>query len=284
MNVVLRIQTTTRSFILKQSRPYVQKYPQVAAPLERIAVEREFYKTIDTEFLVSHLPQVLYYDPKENLLLLNDLGQCEDMTKMYAERKVTGPVLQKLVSILDYLHQTPPPRNFPANLEMRKLNHQHIFQLPFMPDNGFELDTVQPGLQALATPYRNDRTLKKIVDKVGNIYLSAGKTLIHGDYYPGSWMTMSGDMYILDPEFSFVGFAEFDLGVMSAHIVMATMDPSYLPSILSLYKNQFDEKLTTQIAGIEIMRRLIGLAQLPMTRSIAEKESLLQLAYNMTIL
>ncbi len=284
MNVVLRIRTTTRTIILKQSRPYVQKYPQVAAPLERIAVEREFYKTIDNEILVSYFPEVLYYDPKENLLLLKDLGQCEDMTKIYAERNVTGSALQKLVSILDHLHQTPPPKNFPANLEMRKLNYQHIFRLPFMPDNGFELDTVQPGLQALAMPYRNDRTLKEIVDTIGNIYLSAGKTLIHGDYYPGSWMTMSGDMYILDPEFSFVGFAEFDLGVMAAHIVMATMDPSYLPRILAFYKNQFDEKLTSKIAGIEIMRRLIGLAQLPMKRSIAEKESLLQLANNMTLL
>jgi 5-methylthioribose kinase len=284
MNVVLRIRTNKRSFILKQSRPYVQKYPQIKAPLDRIAIEHQFYKSIDNEVLMAHLPEVLYYDSKQNLLLMTDLGHCEDMTKIYTERKIADSDLENLVFLLTYLHLTPPPKNFPANLTMRKLNYQHIFQLPFLIDNGFELDTVQPGLQALAMPYKTDGTLNKIVGQVGNAYLSAGKTLIHGDYYPGSWMTKSKHMYILDPEFSFIGFAEFDLGVMVAHLVMATMDRSYLSRILALYKEPFDEKLTSQIAGIEIMRRLIGLAQLPLKHSLDEKERLLQMALNMTLL
>ncbi|MGS0526226.1 hypothetical protein ACU8V7_14710 [Zobellia nedashkovskayae] len=41
MNVVLRVITDQRSFILKQSRPYVQKYQQVEAPLDRITVEKK---------------------------------------------------------------------------------------------------------------------------------------------------------------------------------------------------------------------------------------------------
>ncbi|MCJ7466592.1 MAG: phosphotransferase [Maribacter sp.] len=283
MNVVLRIRTSERSFILKQSRPYVQKYPQVSAPLDRIAVEYQFYKTIDNEMLVPHLPEVLYYDPKEYVLLMKDLGHCEDMTKIYVERNMADTELENLVSLLGCLHQTRPPKNFPPNRAMRKLNYQHIFQLPFALDNGFELDDVQPGLQTLAMPFKSDDTLKEIIGQVGNAYLSAGKTLIHGDYYPGSWMTKSKKMYILDPEFSFLGFAEFDLGVMAAHMVMATMDRSYMSRILALYKEPFDEKLTSQVAGIEIMRRLIGLAQLPMQRTLEEKELLLRMAHNMTV-
>jgi 5-methylthioribose kinase len=33
---------------------------------------------------------------------------------------------------------------------MRKLNYEHIFEYPFREENGFDLDTVQEGLQAVA--------------------------------------------------------------------------------------------------------------------------------------
>ena len=46
MNVVMRLKTNQRSFILKQSRPFVKKYPNIAAPLNRIDVEYNFYRQI----------------------------------------------------------------------------------------------------------------------------------------------------------------------------------------------------------------------------------------------
>ena len=44
MNLVLRVVTNRRSLIVKQSRPWVEKYPQIAAPAERIAAEIRFYQ------------------------------------------------------------------------------------------------------------------------------------------------------------------------------------------------------------------------------------------------
>ena len=35
MNCAVRVTTTATSFILKQSRPWVEKYPEIAAPVER---------------------------------------------------------------------------------------------------------------------------------------------------------------------------------------------------------------------------------------------------------
>ena len=49
MNVVYRVKTNLRSFIVKQSRPYVQKYPQIVAPVERIQVEA-LYFSIGTRY------------------------------------------------------------------------------------------------------------------------------------------------------------------------------------------------------------------------------------------
>ncbi len=284
MNVVLRIRTNTRSFILKQSRPYVQKYQQIAAPLERIEVERDFYETVKSSALNAHIPKILGYDAETFVMILEDLGHCEDMTSMYVKKSFSKRELEKLVFILGLIHKKKVPADFPKNLEMRHLNHQHIFVLPFLEDNGFQLDDVQPGLQELSKSYKTDTKLKTIIDSIGNQYLSEGHTLLHGDYYPGSWMTEGDNLYVIDPEFGFVGFAEFDLGVMVAHLILATHKPGYLDTVLEKYEGKADRRLVSQVAGIEIMRRLIGLAQLPLDRSIKEKEYLLQMAYKMILI
>mgnify|MGYP000592637815 CR=1 FL=1 len=126
MNVVMRIITDSQSIILKQSRPYVQKYQQIEAPLQRIAVENEFYQLILGNALKAHIPKVLGFDSTENVLLLEDLGECEDMTTIYGNRKIPTKQFEKLVFILGLIHRKKVPNDFPQNLKMRQLNHQHI--------------------------------------------------------------------------------------------------------------------------------------------------------------
>jgi 5-methylthioribose kinase len=64
---------------------------------------------------------------------------------------------------------------------------------------------------------------------------------------------------------------------------MVTSDENYLATIYNLYDGEANKKLTTQVAGIEIMRRIIGLAQLPLDRTIGEKQYLLELARKMIL-
>ncbi|MEO9892081.1 phosphotransferase [Aurantibacter sp.] len=283
MNVVLRIKTNERSFILKQSRPFVQKYQQISAPIERVIVEHQFYKTLEKSALSAHMPKILGCDVSNFVMLLEDLGDCEDMVTIYNKREIGKKAFQKLIFIIGLIHRTKVTDNYPDNIEMRELNHQHIFVLPFMQENGFSLDDIQPGLQELSIPYKNDKALKKVVKKVGSKYLSKGNTLLHGDYYPGSWMTEKNNLYVIDPEFSFKGFAEFDLGIMAAHLIMATGKKKYLNRIHLNYDGEIDFKLLSKVAGIEILRRIIGLAQLPLDRTIEEKKKLLKKARKMIL-
>lgn len=283
MNVVLRIGTDQRSFILKQSRPYVQKYPDIPAPLDRINVEYQFYKHVSRPEIREHLPRILQYDASEYLMQMEDLGHGEDLSYLYHKKIPEKGLLQKLINILEVIHKTKAPTNYPLNMELRKLNHQHIFVLPFMSDNGFSLDNIQKGLQALSMPYKEDQTLQKIVAEVGSLYLQKGDTLIHGDYYPGSWMKSSEQLFVLDPEFSFLGFTEFDLGVLSAHFIMTTGEAGFLEQVTGSYSLSTDRELVSIVAGIEIIRRLIGLAQLPLERTLAEKDYLLRTAHKIIL-
>jgi len=278
MNVVLRVVTDKRSFIIKQSRPYVEKYKDIEAPVERIAVEKNFYQAVRDNAVNAHIPHILGYDSTENLLLLEDLGHCEDMVSIYQKRTISAKELDRLIFILGLIHRKKVQDDFPENIEMRRLNHQHIFVLPFLEDNGFNLDEVQPGLQELSIHFKDDDALKRVVNHIGEKYLSPGNTLLHGDYYPGSWMTEADNLYVIDPEFAFAGFPEYDLGIMVAHIIMATGKKRFLNQIYNRYQGEADKKLVGQVAGIEIIRRLIGLAQLPLERDIEEKRKLLKKA------
>lgn len=283
MNYVLRITTPNRSFILKQSRPWVEKYPQIAAPVIRTLVEAQFFQTVEKYASMSvFTPKLLGYDAQNFILALEDLGEGADFTYLYQKgNQLSSGEIQSLVTFASLLHKETGGsglEDFPENREMRLLNHEHIFRFPFSEDNGFDLDQVQPGLQAMSFPYKQDESLKQKIAGLGDVYLSKGTTLIHGDYYPGSWLKVKSGVKIIDPEFGFVGYPEFDLGVFLAQMKMASQGKAIMQSILAGYSEtkSLDTELLAGFAGTEILRRLIGLAQLPVTLSPEEKSIMLE--------
>ncbi|MDX1905800.1 MAG: phosphotransferase [Bacteroidia bacterium] len=288
MNYTLRIRTSFRSFILKQSRPYVEKYPQIPAPKERVLIEGQFYDLIyPEEVLRTFIPAVSGIDPENSIMMLEDLGDATDYTYLYQRDKVLPPQdAAELVRFLSVLHtrytrvQVEPPI---TNRGMRALNGEHIFRYPLMEANGFDLDQVTPGLQAVAMRFKTDSALKEKVASLEAVYQADGNTLLHGDYYPGSWLRTLEGVKVIDPEFCFLGPAEFDLAVMLAHLQMAGQPQSLLDLVINAYGRPagFDADLLRHLVGVEIIRRLIGLAQLPLPQSLAEKESLLDSAYAM---
>jgi len=281
MNFVARIKTSSTSVIIKQSRPWVEKYPQISAPVKRIFVEAAFYKALKHDrFYDSFCPSVIGFDEKNFLLALEDLGEGADYTDIYKrDTPLPDTVLLNLTGFISHLHNTSPGnlKSYPANLELKKLNHTHIFYYPYLEDNGFDLDTIQPGLQNVAMRYKTNESLKGYLKHLGDVYLQKGNTLIHGDYYPGSWLKTTTGVRIIDPEFSHLGNHEFDLGVMMAHLKMAKRDRQ-LPLVWNHYLMPpgTNLALVSSFCGVEIMRRIIGLAQLPLYLSLDEKDELLR--------
>lgn len=283
MNVVVRVKLEAGSLILKQSRPFVQKYPQIPAPIGRVAIESQFYDLAsENENLDAFLPGVIGYDEQYYIFALEDLGESADYTFLY-QRGQYGelPELEAAVKFLYELHQTrfseKEISSFPDNMELRKLNHEHLFVYPYLLDNGFDLDSVQEGLQEIGMIYKRDEELKEKINRLGERYLLAGNTLLHGDYYPGSWLRIKGSFRVIDPEFSFFGPAEYDYGIMVAHFKMAQLPEKMISSALGHYPigKNFKLKLARQFAGMEILRRIIGLAQLPLELNLEERKNLL---------
>lgn len=285
MNFVRRVTTDKQSFILKQSRPWVEKYPQIKAPVERLEAEATYFKFVSKEpFFHKYSPHVLLHDPDNLILVTEDLGFSSDYTFCYRKaKKIHEADIAALLKYISHLHAINwelSSMDFPTNQALKQLNHEHIFVYPYVSDNGFDLDSIKPGLQELSFPIKNANILKKRISALGEKYLSSGPVLIHGDFYPGSWLKINQDVKVIDPEFAFFGFAEFDIGVMTAHLFMSGMKLDDVRATIFNYEKraQFDNQLFLGFCGAEIIRRIIGLAQLPLDLTLSEKAELLDLA------
>ena len=281
MNVTLRVLTSRRRIIVKQSRPWVARFPDLRAPIDRILVERHFYQAVArNRFLSGHMPELLRFDAKNFVLILEDLGSVSDLSNLYPRGASLGrKQLKILLNFAGELH-TQRPTGFPANRTLKQLNHAHIFDLPFRPDNGFPLEAIHPGLAAVATPYQHDRALRREVARLGRIYLADGGHLIHGDYYPGSFVQVEDRIFVIDTEFAHLGRPEFDIGVLMGHLLMTKAPEGRIQQVDLDYRKPagFDVALTRKFCYVEIMRRIIGIAQLPLSLSLDERKHLLERA------
>jgi 5-methylthioribose kinase len=233
-------------------------------------------------------------DPAHHLLCLEDLGEGADFTWLYREpassaaRSGYGGSLMALVYWLWNLHALDV-QDAPASLRnhaMRALNHAHIFEIPF--DPGYDVP-LAPELATARAEFAADSALRAQAERLGRIYLGEHEhvsrpALLHGDFYPGSWLSQeTRGVMVIDPEFAFVGAPEFDVGVFAAHLLMTGYDQGDVMRLLQGYVRPagFSYPLAMGFAGIEIIRRLLGVAQLPLTADVATRSAWLRTARRM---
>ena len=289
MNLTLRALVGERTFIVKQGRGWVEKYPAIAAPEGRTLTEGAFYRAVarDPE-LARRMPTLLGLDTEARMLALEDLGKVSDLTSLYAGDQPRPTELAQLADFLSRLHALPVARadsEVFGNQAMRRLNHEHVFVLPFVRNNGIDLEAFTPGLAAIAQGVVDDRQLVARVTELGSLYLEAGPCLLHGDYYPGSWLRTAQGMRVIDPEFCFLGSPELDLGVAAAHLVLAKCADEQVRQFIDAYRGPrtIARDLVVGFAGAEILRRLLGVAQLPLRATLDEKAALVARARAMVV-
>jgi 5-methylthioribose kinase len=285
MNCTLRVVTSQRQLIVKQGRPWVEKYPDIPAPPDRSLVEAAFYHHIaGIPAVAGRMPTLVGADRESRVLVLADCVGFADLSPVYEGVALGAPVVEALLSYLSALHHQPigdpaaPPF---ANPAMRGLNHAYMYALPLVHDaaTAERLDQLAPGLSEAAAALTSDDEFATRVAALGHRYLhGAPQALLHGDYFPGSWLVQGRDVVVIDPEFCFAGPPEFDYGVMAAHLMLAGQPAGLLAQVASAARGAGrDLQLVAAFAGAEVMRRLIGVAQLPrLSRPLATKQALLE--------
>ncbi|MEM7492579.1 MAG: phosphotransferase [Pseudomonadota bacterium] len=292
MNLVERVRFEDGvSVILKRSRPWVEKYPDIPAPIERASIEAAFYETVSGTSAGRMMPALLNHDGADACSVFADLGAGRDGMGLYAGETLPIEQLDAVARWTADLHAievSDEMRVAFRNQAMRALNALHIFQFPLDPDNGFDLDAITPGLQALGDELKADQAFCTAVAEIGELYLRGQgmpdeAVLLHGDLYPGSWLTTEAGLFVIDPEFCWVGPPEWDVGVLSAHLRLSGQPETHVDRLISTYDRPLNRALLDQISGIEMMRRLMGVAQLPLEIGLDEKTALLDEARRLVI-
>ena len=106
MNYIVRVTTDVRTFILKQARPWVEKYPEIAAPFDRALIEAEFYRLVNGTPAADCMPKLYWDDEEARILCLEDLGTLGDFTNIYDGTPIRGEELGQLCRLLSVLHSS----------------------------------------------------------------------------------------------------------------------------------------------------------------------------------
>jgi 5-methylthioribose kinase len=265
-----------RSYVIKQARPALERFPQYQAPTERIVCEARYLETARAFDAGGVLPRVLAFDEPNRMLVLEDLGSAERLDAALARGADPGGALAKLAAFLGRVHRgtradaSLVPRF--ANEPMQRLHGDHIFALPFAP-NDFLLP---PRIAERAAELRKDASLAQASARAYARYLEPRGALVHGDVQAGNILLPEGGVKLLDAEIAHVGDPAFDLGMLLAHRLLPAAAAGRhreaapaLASCWAAYRRAHGERGLPAVAdalryaGLELLRRTIGAARVP---------------------
>jgi len=265
-----------RSYVVKQARPALERFPQYQAPTERIVCEAAYLELARTFDADAVLPRVLAFDARDRVLVLEDLGAAERLDGALARGAGARGALLRLAAFLGRVHRGTHgdarlPSRF-ANAAMQRLHGDHIFVLPFA-ENDFALP---PRTAARAAALREDAALRDAAARAYARYLEPRGALVHGDVQAGNILLPDGGVKLLDAEIAHVGDPAFDVGMLLAHRLLpaaaagrASEAAPVLAACFSAYREAHGERALAPLAdalryaGLELLRRTIGAARAP---------------------
>ncbi|MDE2689663.1 MAG: phosphotransferase [Acidobacteriota bacterium] len=302
-----------RTAVLKQSLPWLRRDESVAMPADRWRGEHAFYSAVArVPEAAARMPRLMAANEARSLLLLEDFRGASNLTSLYGGGSLARGAAEVLGAFLRALRcGTRGERDAEfAHGGMKALSHRLLFKAPFdspgQGGNGFgpdgpapagdALDAFEPGLGEAAATLRSDRTFREALAELGSRFLDSGACLVHGAFHPANWLLLpNGDVRVVDPQYSSPGDPEFDLGTALAHLLLARQPVEVVATFLSAATGAeeagregpadteeveagVDRPLVARYAGAEIVRRLLGGAQLPLEGEGGFRRGLLETA------
>ena len=274
--------------VVKQARPALERFPQYQVDTARIVFEARYGEVLRR--LVPEqarvLPRLLHFDEAERALVMEDVQPAERLDTLLDCGAASPDTLFALGEFLGAVHRataSEAPALAPrfANDEMRRLHGEHIFALPFAP-NDFP---IEPRLRALADDALARPKLRERIAELRERYYAARECLVHGDVQAGNVLVQAGRPRLLDAEIAHVGDPAFDLGQALAHVhvhrVRAQATNLCEAAERALVEGYAPERerlvRARRYAGVEILRRAIGAARLSLLGTTARAERALAL-------
>jgi 5-methylthioribose kinase len=272
INWVRRVRAGARSWVVKQARPALERFPQYQAPTERIVCEARWLETVRPFDTDRVCPAVVAFDEAARVLVLEDLGDAPRLDAWLAAGRDAAAAAARLAGFLGRVHAaTGDPAlaaRFP-NHGMQRLHGDHVFALPFR-ENDFPLP---PPVRARAEALWRTGEVAAVADAAYRRYLEPRGALVHGDVQAGNVLLPPRGAVLLDAEIAHVGDPAFDLGMLFAHLWLpaaaqgaAERAAPALEAAWAAYRaaSGADEARRTdarRYAALELLRRTLGAAR-----------------------
>jgi 5-methylthioribose kinase len=287
INWVRRVRAGDRSFVVKQARAALERFPEYEAPTERIVCEARYYDAVRALDRDRVCPAVIAFDEAARVLVLEDLGHAERLDAALARGADAEPVATRIARFLGAVHAATAcdaslAARFP-NDGMRRLHGDHIFVLPFA-ENGFPLP---PAVRARAEEIWREGRVAAIGAELYERYLdSRGGALVHADVQAGNVLLAERGAVLLDAEIAHAGDPAFDLGTLFAHLslpAVALDEASAAQAAIDAAQRAYsrgnprfepdDLERARRYAALEMLRRTLGAARVA---AVAEAEASLR--------
>ncbi|MCP3983325.1 MAG: phosphotransferase [bacterium] len=270
------------SYIVKQARPALEKFPEYEVTTERLIFEARYLERVQPFDTDGICPKVIGFDPDERVLVLEDLSDCTRLDDALTEGLKSAASLQTLARFLARVHAaTAKECGLAAAFEndaMRRLHGDHIFILPYL-----EEFPAPPATTMRAAELRADRELAGIAREAYDTYLRPNGPLVHADVQATNILLGANGPKLIDAEIAHAGDPAFDIGTLIAHLVLpdaARGEPERaIPltrAVWQAYRNECGPDATPleadviRYAGLELIRRTIGAARV---RYVKEDEA-----------
>jgi 5-methylthioribose kinase len=261
-----------RSWIVKQARPELERFPQYQVTTERSVFEARYYERTRPLDDGRICPQILHFDERERVLVLEDAGAAERLDQRLLRGGDAAGAARALGHFLGRVHaetrREPELAERFRNDAMRRLHGDHIFRLPFEP-NDFPLEA-EVARRARALQSDGFRALAAAAYAR---YLEPRGALVHGDVQAGNVLLPPLGPKLLDAEIAHVGDPAFDVGTLLAHLLLPALAADDvqrgLPAAAagwSAYCEAAGEAAprhadVARYAGLEVLRRTVGAAR-----------------------
>ncbi|UCE84745.1 MAG: phosphotransferase [Deltaproteobacteria bacterium] len=275
INWVRRAACPGHSWIVKQARPALERFPEYRVPTERIVFEARYYEAVRAVDDGCVCPAVLHFDARERVLILEDLSGSERLDAALVRGFDASGAAARLGRFLGRVHAATDRGSLAPRFEndaMRRLHGDHIFELPLR-KNDFPLS---PRLRAAADRLAADRALIRLSDAAYARYLEPRGALVHGDVQAGNVLLAASGAKLLDAEIAHIGDPCFDVGTLVAHLLLpaaaagsAAPAVRYAEAAWSAYATTRTRlargafRTVARYAGLEMLRRTIGAARVP---------------------
>lgn len=196
-----------------------------------------------------------------------------------------------------------------TNPELCEISEKLVYTEPFNDCNDRNI-LYPPNADWIKEQIYDDPELRLEAGKLKNDFMTKSQALIHGDLHTGSIFVSKTSTKVIDPEFTFYGPIGYDLGNMIAHLLFAYVngkvkeDENFcmwtlksINDVVDLFVEKFSRKWdavvtdvmaqelgykswyistvledTLGVAGLELIRRVVGMAQVEDIVSIEDEQ------------